>query len=118
MQWTQQIAAHLLAWRRKFATGGVSILALMLAYHVIFGQNGWVAYHEKKQEYRSLQVDVQQIQDENDRLNKQIKSLKTDPKAIVKEAREQLHYANPDEVIVVMPAPKPQQQNMATARAR
>jgi cell division protein FtsB len=118
MQWTHQIAARLLAWRRKFATGGVTILALMLAYHVIFGQNGWVAYHEKKQEYRSLQVDVQQIQDENDRLNKQINSLKTDPKAIVKEAREQLHYANPNEVIVVMPAPKPQQQNTATARAR
>jgi cell division protein FtsB len=118
MQWNQNIAASILAWRGKFATGGVSVLALMLAYHVVFGQNGWVAYHEKKLEYQRLQVEVQQIQAENDRYTKQIKSLKTDPKAIEKEAREQLHYANPNEVIVVMPAPKPQQQNTATAQAR
>ncbi len=118
MQLNQNIAAVVLSWRRKIATGGVSILALMLAYHVVFGQNGWVAYHEKKQEYQRLQVEVQQMQAENDRVTKQIKSLKTDPKAIEKEAREQLHYANPNEVIVVMPAPKPQQQNMATAQTR
>jgi len=118
MQWMNHIAVHLSAWRGKFVTGGISVLALMLAYHVVLGQNGWVAYHEKKLEYQRLQTEVQQMQEENERVEKQIKSLKTDPRAIEKEAREQLHYANPNEVIVVMPAAKPQQQNMATAQKR
>ena len=117
MQLLNQIAASLFAWRHKFATGGISILALMLAYHVVLGQNGWMAYHQKKLEYQRLQMEVQQMQQENDRVSQQIKSLKTDPRAIEKEAREQLHYAQPNEVIVVMPAPKTQ-KSMATAQAR
>jgi cell division protein FtsB len=118
MQWMNNIGDSLFAWRGKFVTGGISVLALMLAYHVVLGQNGWVAYHEKKLEYQRLQMEVKDIQAENDRFEKQIKSLKTDPRAIEKEAREQLHYANPNEVIVVMPAAKPQQQNLATAQKR
>jgi len=112
MQLLQTITAMLYRWRRKLATGGVSVLALMLAYHVVFGQNGWVAYHQKKQEFQRLQTEVQQMQTENDNVAQQIKSLKTDPKAIEKEAREQLRYAKPGEVIYVMPAPKPQQGNV------
>jgi len=117
MQLLNNIAASLIAWRHKFATGGISVLALMLAYHVVLGQNGWIAYHQKKLEYQRLQVEVQQAEQDNERLSHQIKSLKTDPRAIEKEAREQLHYANRDEVIVVMPEPKAQ-KNMATAQAR
>ncbi len=113
-----KIVGHVYGWRRKIATSAVSVLALMLAYHVVFGQNGWVAYHQKKVEYQKLQGDVQQMQAENDRLSQQIKSLKTDPKAIEKEAREQLRYAKPGEVIYVMPAPKPQTSNTATAQNR
>jgi cell division protein FtsB len=118
MQLVNTIVASLIAWRRKLATSGVSLLALMLAYHVVFGQNGWMAYHEKKQEYQRLQTEVQQMQAENERLGQQIKSLKTDPKAIEKEAREQLRYAKPNEVIVVIPTPRAAQQNTATAQAR
>lgn len=115
MQWVQMIAAKLFAWRRRFATSAVSVLALMLAYHVVFGQNGWVAYHQKKVEYQKLETEVQQMQSENDHLTQQIQSLKTDPKAIEKEAREQLRYAKNGEVIYVMPAAKPQ-ANTATAQ--
>ena len=112
MKWAQQIVSMFYEWRRKAATTAVSVLALMLAYHVVFGQNGWVAWHQKKVEYQKLNTEVQQMDDENKRLAQQIKSLKTDPKAIEKEAREQLRYAKPGEVIYVMPAPKPQQQNV------
>ncbi len=117
MQFVQTVSARLYSWRRKLATSGVGLLAFMLAFHVVFGQNGWVAYHQKKAEYLKLQQEVQQMQSENDRINQQIKSLKSDPKAIEKEAREQLRYAKPGEVIYVMPAPKPQ-QNTATAKNR
>ena len=51
---------------------------------------------------------MQQIQEENDRYVQQIKELKTDPKAIEREAREQMHYTRPGEVVYVRPASPPQ----------
>jgi len=51
---------------------------------------------------------VQQIQEENDRYVQQIKELKTDPKAIEREAREQMHYTRPGEVVYVRPTSPPQ----------
>ena len=89
--------------RTKLATAAVAVLAIFLAIHVIFGANGTVVYKNKKSEYRTLQKDVDQLQKENQQLSEQIKALKTDPSAIEKEAREQLHYARPGEVIYLTP---------------
>ncbi len=96
--------AALYAARRKLATAAVAVLAVLLAMHVIFGANGMVVYEKKKSEYRVLQNDVEQLQKENQALSDQIKALKTDGNAIEKEAREQLHYARPGEVIYLMPS--------------
>ena len=92
--------------RRRIATGAIAALAIWLFVHVTFGANGMVVYQEKKGEYQSLQKEIHDLQQENDRSSQQIKALETDPKSIEKEAREQLHYARPGEVIYVSP-PKP-----------
>jgi cell division protein FtsB len=89
--------------RTKLATAAVAALAIMLAMHVIFGANGTMVYQKKKAEHRQLQKEVDQLQQENQALSQQIKALKTDPSAIEKEAREQLHYARPGEVIYLTP---------------
>jgi len=89
-------------WRRKLATSGVGLLACLLALHVVFGANGMLAYHKKRTEYRDLQQQIGAMQQENERLSTQIKALKTDPKAIEKEAREQFRYARPGEVVFVL----------------
>ena len=68
-------------------------------------------------EYQRLQKEIDALQNENDRYTGQIKDLKTDPRAIEKEAREQLHYTRPGEVIYVSPAP-PQPQSPSTNAAR
>jgi cell division protein FtsB len=46
-----------------------------------------------------------QMQQENDRYTQQIQGLKSDQKAIEKEAREQLGYAKPGEYVYVPPTP-------------
>jgi cell division protein FtsB len=89
--------------RTKLATAAVAAFAILLAIHVIFGANGMVVYQGKKSEYRTLQKDADQLQKENQQLSERIKALKTDPSAIEKEAREQLHYARPGEVIYLTP---------------
>ena len=92
--------------RRKLATGAVTLLAVWLAFHVIFGANGWVVYQEKRTEYKKVQSELQQVEEENQRLTKQVDSLRNDPKAIEREAREQLHYTKKGEIIYLLPGQK------------
>ncbi len=107
MRFVQTISEKLYQWRRKLATGGVTVFAMYLAFHVVFGANGWMVYERKKAEHQRLQREVQEMRMENDRLQQGIHNLqKADPNTIEKEAREQLKYARPGEVVYVMPAPK------------
>ena len=55
--------------------------------------------------FESLQKKVQEVKQENDRYKHEIESLKSDQKAIEKEAREQLGYAKPGEYVYVSPTP-------------
>jgi cell division protein FtsB len=96
--------------RRRLATGAVAILAAWMFLHVMFGANGMVVYRTKKTEYQNLQKQIGQLQKENDQYSDQVNQLKTDPKRIEKEAREQFHYARPGEVVYVSPEPAPPQQ--------
>ncbi len=116
MQQLQQWWDIAYSFRRRLATWGLFLFAALVAVHVIFGTNGWMAYEKKKAEYRKVTEDVQSIQRENAQLEEQIKALKTDPKAIEKEAREQLRYARPGEIVYVMPTPS--QELSSTAQAQ
>jgi cell division protein FtsB len=78
----------------------------LLAYHVFAGTNGIRVYFQKKAENRTLQQELDKLKEENEDLNRRVKALKSDPQTIEKEAREQLKYAKPGEVIYVMPEQK------------
>jgi cell division protein FtsB len=91
--------------RRRIATIAVAVLAASLFVHVMFGANGMVVYKQKRAEYESLQKQIVEVQQENDRYTQQIQGLKSDQKSIEKEAREQLGYAKPGEYVYVPPTP-------------
>ena len=116
-----RLLLHAGAWlygaRRKLATAGMLLLVVMLGYHVVFGANGMMAYQRKRGENQKLQQDVLRLQQENDRVSRRVRELKTDPKAIEREAREQLKYARPGEVVYVAPEPRPP-SSTATAQTR
>jgi len=101
----QPLLARLYELRRRIATSAVALLAIWLFIHVTFGANGMVVYRSKKTEYQKLEKDIDQLEKENDAYTRQVTELKTDPKRIEKEAREQFHYARPGEVIYVAPEP-------------
>jgi cell division protein FtsB len=94
-------------WRRLGTVAAV-LLIVGLLLHATFGANGMVVYRQKRAEMQALQSEVDRLQKENNRYVGQIRSLKTDPAAIEKEAREQLRYARPGEVVLVAPDPPPQ----------
>ncbi len=93
--------------RRLLATLCIGALAVFIGYKVIFGANGMKVYEDKRAEAVRLQ---QQIGDEktlNEQLQRQVDSLqREDPSAIEKEAREQLGYVKPGEIVLVEPQAK------------
>jgi cell division protein FtsB len=96
---------------RKVATGAAALLALAMGYHVIFGQNGLTAYQQKRQDAQSLDQQLHSLQRENELLKGHVDRLKNDPNAIEHQAREELHYTRPGEVIYTLPASAPSTNN-------
>jgi cell division protein FtsB len=84
-------------------------LAMLFGWGVVNGKHGLSAWEQQRTQDRQLRQEIQDLQQENARLRDHIQHLKTDPDAIEHEAREQLHYARPGEVIYTLPA-NPQTQ--------
>jgi cell division protein FtsB len=93
---------HVYLWRRRAATVATGALALMMAYGVVFGHNGLIAFAHKREDAKSLQQQMQQLQRENDSLHEHVDRLQNDPSAIEHEAREELHYTRAGEVIYTL----------------
>ena len=91
-----------LEWRR-LGTAAAVVLIVGVLLHAMFGANGMVVYRQKRAEMQTLQNEVVRLQKENSQQVDQIKALKTDPAAIEKEAREQLHYTRSGEFVLVAP---------------
>ena len=94
------------AWRPA-GTVVVVCLALLLTWHVVEGKHGLSVWQQKRAEDQQLRKQIDDLRGENDRLCHHVEHLKSDPEAIGHEAREKLHYAKPNEVIVTLP-PEPQ----------
>lgn len=102
--------------RRKIASGVLVVAALWIFVQVMVSPNGIIVYQKKRTEYRQLQREIETIQQENSDLEQRNQHLRDkDPKAIEKEAREQLRYAKPGEMVYILPEQK--QTDTATASA-
>ena len=97
------LATQLYVLRRRIATVTVMVIACLLFVHVTFGANGMIVYKQKRIEYESLRKRIALEQKENELYAQRIQGLKTDEKAIEKEAREQLRYLRPGEYVYVPP---------------
>jgi cell division protein FtsB len=106
LEWAQQ------GWR---PAGTLIALALILVFGwgVVNGRHGLSAWEQQRVKDKELRKDIDDLQQENSKLRDHVDRLKSDPGAIEHEAREQLHYAKPGEVIYNLPA-QPQGQ-MPTA---
>lgn len=115
-----RLVGALVRSRRRVATAVAVVLALLLGYHVIFGQNGVTVYRQKRVEDRQLQQEIDALRNENERLKGHVEHLQTDSGAIEHEARERLHYARPGEVIYTLndkaPAASPGETKPAGAK--
>jgi cell division protein FtsB len=104
---TRPVWSWIAAEWRRVGTVAVLLLTLGVMLHAMFGANGMVVYQQKRAERQTLQSEVERLQKENDQYVERIKALKTDHRAIEREAREQLHYTRPGEYVYVAPDPPP-----------
>jgi cell division protein FtsB len=107
LDWTMRV------WRPAGTVVAVG-LALLLTWHVINGKNGLTAWHNQRAEDHRLQREIKDLGQENAALRERIERLKTDPGAVAMLAREKLHYAKSNEVIVPL---APQEQAPAQPAA-
>lgn len=98
-----RLSASLLGMRRKAATVLFVSLSVFLGFYAIFGHDGLVAYQQKQHQAQKLQQQILDLQAQNDRLTLHDQRLKTDRDTIEYEAREQMHYTRPGEVIYTLP---------------
>jgi cell division protein FtsB len=88
---------------QRAAILALALICVALVVHEIFGSHGYLALRRQRRDYDALQQKIEELQKENLKLESQIKSLKTDPKAIEKMAREQMGLARPGEIIFTLP---------------
>ena len=80
---------------------GLALFALLV--HDVFGTHGFIAMRRTQKEIAQVREDIGKINDENKSLADQVNSLKTDPKAIERIAREEMGLARPGELIYKLP---------------
>jgi cell division protein FtsB len=89
--------------RRRLATGSAMVLAAVLGYFAVAGDNGITIYKQKRAEDKRLAAQIDSLKQENAHLQAHVDRLQNDPSAIEHAARETLHYTRPGEVIVALP---------------
>jgi len=81
----------------------LGLLVFVLVVHDIFGTHGYLAMRRTQNEIRKVKADLDQLNKENVRLEREVIELKTDPHKIEKIARDELGLARPGEVIIKIP---------------
>lgn len=99
-------AEHFGEFLRRNWSWFVAVGLALLLLQDVFGTHGVLAMRRSQQEAREVQRQIDQINEENRKLEEKVKALKTDPKAIERIAREEMGLARPGEYIFKIP-PKP-----------
>jgi len=96
---------------QQYGRGLLGLFVLMLLVHDIFGTHGFLAMRRTRNEIEKVQTEIERLNKENRQLADEVKALKTDPRYIEKIAREDLGLAKDGEVIIKIPQGQQPEQN-------
>jgi cell division protein FtsB len=88
--------------RRRLATGAAMMLAVLMGYFAVAGDNGLTIYKQKRIEDRQLAKQIEVLKEDNSKLQAHVERLKSDPDEVEHVAREKLHYARVGEVFYTL----------------
>lgn len=117
----QSVEARMTFWKqmRDFLRRNASVFLLgglvLLLIQDVFGSHGVLAMRRAQREALKVKQEIEQINKENQHLQENVRSLKSDPQAIERIAREEMGLARPGEYIFKIP-PKPGDASNAPAQ--
>jgi cell division protein FtsL len=88
--------------RRKVWVVAGLILFVALAVGALIGDRGFFYLFEQQRRADVLRREVDELKTENARLGSEIASLRSDPRAIERIAREELGLARPGETVFIL----------------
>ncbi len=113
---TMSFVEQLREFLRRNATWFLAAALSLLLLQDVFGTHGVLAMRRAQKEAANVKAEIHQINEENQQFQERVNSLKTDPQAIERIAREVLRLARPGEFIfetsprpadATTPAPRP-----------
>ena len=91
-------------WRKKIVLGVGVFVFLTLLVTSIFGRKGLIEMNRAKKDYQTKAERIRRLEQEKERLLREIRELERNPKAVESEARERMGLVKPDEKVVVKKA--------------
>ncbi|OGW41499.1 MAG: hypothetical protein A2010_07560 [Nitrospirae bacterium GWD2_57_9] len=91
--------SSLSARRKKLLIAGAALFGVYLAAAFVFGEMGLVKYYRMRSQYRQLNQDILSMKQDNEKLLKEVQSLRSDPDCIERLARDKLGLARPGEIV-------------------
>jgi cell division protein FtsB len=95
---------------QQYGRGLLGLFLFGLLVHDVFGTHGFLAMRRTQAEIERVQKDINRINKENIQLAEEVKALKSDPRTIEKIAREDLGLAKDGEVIIKIPQERQPEQ--------
>jgi len=106
---------------RQFLRRNMSVFLaagfVLLLVQDIFGTHGVLAMRHAQKEAERVKQEIDRVNSENQRLQDNVKELKSDPEAIERIAREEFGYARQGEIVFKIPA-RPTDTSSSAQRAQ
>ena len=94
------------SFRKKILVLGIGCLLVSVIVTSFFGKKGVMDINRARKNIRDLQATLEALKGERARLEREIRELESDPRAVEREAREKLWLIEPGEKVVVLPDKK------------
>jgi cell division protein FtsB len=85
---------------KKFGSGLLALSVIVLIVHDVFGTHGYLAMRRTQAEINKVSGDLDHLNKENIELQKDVKDLQTDPRAIEKIARDEFDLVGPNDRVL------------------
>jgi cell division protein FtsB len=87
--------------RRKLILAAVGFFFLVLLISSLFGKKGLIEIYRARKTYESLVQEINRLEAQKSRLQREIEELERNPQAVEKEARDKLGLMKPDEKVII-----------------
>lgn len=89
------------SFKKKVIIGGVGFLLFVLTVASFFGKRGLIEIYQTKRRQEALLQKIEQLEARKGKLERDIRELEKNPKAVEKKAREKLGLVKEGEIVII-----------------